>query len=117
MLAVLRRVDAAVAISAPTNLVAWNRHNWHYYRQTLRLRTWRARRWASPFYRWRRSSCPLLLMHSREDRVVHYWQSVSFARSIHSRLIKLKGGHLADRSSGPRSVHWIAHRRGRCLAG
>ena len=109
MLAALREVNAAVAISAPSNLVSWNGKNWHYYRDMIKLPTWEARRRASPYFRYRPGrSCPLLLMHGRPpDRIVHYWQSVRFARKDHLKLITLKHGHLKDPSAGPRAVRWI----------
>jgi len=108
MLAALREVNAAVAISAPSNLVSWNGKNWHYYRDMIKLPTWEARRRASPYFRYRPGrSCPLLLMHGRPpDRIVHYWQSVRFARKDHLKLITLKHGHLKDPSAGPRAVRW-----------
>ena len=109
MLAALRDVNAGVAISAPTDLLRWNGTNKHYYRDMIKLRTLEARRRGSPYYRYRPGlSCPLLLMHGRPpDRIVHYWQSVRFARKDHLKLITLKHGHLKDPSSGPRAVRWI----------
>jgi alpha-beta hydrolase superfamily lysophospholipase len=104
MLAARGEVDGAVAVAAPSNLLTWQHDS--YWHDLVPL-TRRQRRLASPVYCYERSRTRLLLMHSREDTVVPYRQSVALARRAHARLVPLEGDHLADRSALRRSIVWV----------
>jgi dipeptidyl aminopeptidase/acylaminoacyl peptidase len=104
MLAARGEVTGAVAVAAPTNLLTWQDDS--YWHDLVPL-TRRQRREASPVYCYRRSRTRLLLMHSRDDTVVPYRQSVDLARRAHARLVALSGDHLADHSALRRSIRWV----------
>jgi acetyl esterase/lipase len=104
MLAVRGQIAGAVAVAAPTNLLEWQDAG--YWRELVPL-DWHERRLASPIYRYRPSDSRLLLLHSPQDTVVPYAQSVALARRTGAKLVRLTGDHLDDHSALRRSLRWV----------
>lgn len=107
MLAQEGRVDAAVAVAAPTNLLSWNAANTTYWQDMLHMSE-ADRAAASPVFAAGRHGRPLLLMHSRADELVPYAQSAELAGELRdAELIDLSGGHSAVADARPRALRWL----------
>ena len=104
MLAVRGQIAGAVAVAAPTNLLTWADDS--YWHDLVPL-TRHERRLASPIYRYRPSDSRMLLLHSPDDTVVPYAQSVALAKRTGAKLVPLTGDHLDDHSALRRSLRWV----------
>ena len=80
MLALAGRVDAAVAVAAPSDLLEWEAGNLEYWQGLMRM-TPAQRRAASPMYHLSAAAAPLLLVHSRDDRTVGFAHSLQLHRA------------------------------------
>jgi len=112
MLALAGRVDAAVAVAAPSDLLEWEAGNLDFWQGLMKM-TPAQRRAASPMYHLSARAAPLLLVHSRGDRTVGFEQSLQLHRAApRTRLLEVRGDHLADCSVRPRAVRWLSRRAG-----
>lgn len=104
----------AVAVAAPTDLVRWHGVTgpgfataatyWHRIRLSASARA----RW-SPLREMTGVSTPLLLAHSRGDRIVPYSQSARLhSKAPSSVLCALSAGHMVDRSWIASARRWLA---------
>lgn len=109
LLAAGGRVDAAVAVAPLSNLLTWHDGDVSYWRDTMRA-TRAQRRAASPIFAITRPS-PLLLLHSPEDSVVPFADSIElFERYPTATLMALRGEHLHDRTAAKLARRWIRRR-------
>lgn len=112
MLALAGRVDAAVAVAAPSDLLEWEAGNLGYWQGLMKM-TPAGRRAASPIFHVSGRAAPLLLMHSPADATVGFAHSVRLHRAApRTRLLRVRGGHLADCTVRPRAVRWLSRRFG-----
>jgi acetyl esterase/lipase len=119
--AVTGRVDAAVALAAPTDLLHWApggpvaRRQWRnpraYWRDVGANRA--QRRAASPYRRVTARAAPLLLFHSPKDEVVPIGQARKLVRRADTaRLRLLRGKHLQSQAFRKPAFKWLRQRVG-----
>lgn len=122
LLAVTGRVDAGVAVAAPSDLLHWSPggavagRTWDdaadYWRDVGASRSERRR--ASPLFRIGSHPAPLLLFHSRDDEVVPVEHSRRLAkRDPTARLRLLRGRHLKSQAFRAPAIRWLERRRTR----
>jgi acetyl esterase/lipase len=120
--AVTGRVDAAVALAAPTDLLHWAPggpiagQQWDspaaYWRDVGATRA--QRRAASPLRRVSKRAAPLLLFHSSEDEVVPIAQARALVHRLRhvkrARLRVLRGKHLQSQAFRSPAFRWLGRR-------
>jgi acetyl esterase/lipase len=99
-LAARRLVPAAAVIAPPVDLRAWG--------PTL-VMTDVQRASCSPILL-SGPFAPLLVLHSPDDEIVPFAQSVALAQRAHARLIRLHGAHLESHSAFGVAARWLARR-------
>jgi fermentation-respiration switch protein FrsA (DUF1100 family) len=120
--AVTGKVDAAVAVAAPADLLRWSpggpqaHQQWDspaaYWRDVGATRA--QRRAASPLRQITKRAAPLLLFHSTQDEVVPFAQSRALANKLRrvrrAPLRRLKGKHLQSQGYKRPAFRWLASR-------
>ncbi len=116
--AVEGKVDGAVAVAAPTDLLTWAPggpvagQHWSspaaYWRDVGATRA--QRRAASPLRRAAGHAAPLLLFHSSDDEVVPIAQARALAKHVPgARLRDLRGRHLQSQAFRRPALRWLRH--------
>ena len=112
MLALAGRVDAAVAVAAPSDLLEWEADNLDYWQGLMKMTPRTAARGVADVPPERPGGAAAAGAQPG-DRTVDFAHSLQLHRAApRTRLLEVRGDHLADCSVRPRAVRWLSRRAG-----